>query len=129
MHAAAGVDEPLPPADRLLSGLEGELQAKTTDDESDQEDSSAEEGGEAKEGEDSAEAGGEAGQEEKAGDAGNETEEPEEEPKPVIELKTASHDPRFPSTNQVLFRHPTGATPASFLHSCVSHSLAGGLLG
>ncbi|BDA43303.1 probable cytochrome c oxidase subunit 6B at C-terminar half [Coccomyxa sp. Obi] len=119
-HAASadtGVDEPLPPTDRLLSGLEGEFQAKTDDDaQPEEEDSSAKEGGEAKEGEDSAEAGDESGQEEKAEDAGDETEEEEEEPKPVIELKTASHDPRFPSTNQA--RHCY--TRYNEYHRCVA---------
>ncbi len=118
MHAVAGVDEPLPPTNRLLSGLEGEFQAKDGDAQPDQEDSSAEGGGEAKEGE------------EKADDAGDETEdaEEEEEPKPVIELKTASHDPRFPSTNQVLHHQPTGAVATSTLRSHVSHFLARDLI-
>lgn len=97
MHADADVDEPLPPADRVLSGLDGEFQAKEDSAEEPEASSEAEEGGEEQEGT----GGGEAEADKKPEGAGEEEEE-EEEPQPVIELKTASHDPRFPSTNQVL---------------------------
>lgn len=96
MHAAADVDEPLPPADRVLSGLDGEFQAKHETAEEPEPSSEAEEGGEGKE----SEGGGDAEGGEKTEEA-EEEEGEEEEPQPVIELKTASHDPRFPSTNQV----------------------------
>ena len=93
MHADADVDEPLPPADRVLSGLDGEFQAKEDSAEEPEASSEAEE-------EQEGEGGGEAEAEKKPEEAGDQEEE-EEEPQPVIELKTASHDPRFPSTNQV----------------------------
>ena len=97
MHADADVDEPLPPADRVLSGLDGEFQAREDSAEEPEASSEAEEGGEEQEGK----GGGEAETEKKPEEADKQEEE-EEEPQPVIELKTASHDPRFPSTNQVL---------------------------
>ncbi len=91
------MDEPLPPADRVLSGLDGEFKAK--DEAAGETETSSEDGNgdEIKEGE----GGGEAEEEGKEGEGKEEEAEEEEEPKPVIELKTASHDPRFPSTNQV----------------------------
>lgn len=71
----ADVNEPLPPTDTVLSGFE----EKFTPDED------GEEGDE-----------GESGDDKEGGD-----DEEEAEEKPVIEIKTASYDHRFPATNQV----------------------------
>lgn len=90
------MEEPLPPTDRVLSGLDGEFKAQESG--SEESDKSPEEAsGDEKEGEE----GGGAEEGDKADEGEQEDETEEEEPKPVIELKTASHDPRFPSTNQV----------------------------
>ena len=75
----ADVSEPLPPTDHVLSGFK----EKFTPDGYDEEGEGSEEAKDGEEGE-------------KEGD-----EEEEEEEKPVIEVKTASYDARFPATNQV----------------------------
>ena len=72
----ADVNEPLPPTDTVLSGFEEKFTPDEDGDEGEEGES-----GDDKEGE------------------GEDEEEAEE--KPVIEIKTASYDHRFPATNQV----------------------------
>ena len=71
----ADVDEPLPPTENVLSGFEEKFEP-------------GKDGNEGEEGED-------------GGDKEGGEEEEEAEEKPVIEVKTASYDHRFPATNQV----------------------------
>lgn len=93
----ADVDEPLPPTETVLSGIEGDFQPGKGESQEKEKggEGDKDEGGDGEESEE----GGELKDEEQGSEEAEE-EEPEEDP-PVVEVKTAAHDPRFPSTNQV----------------------------